>query len=428
MTIKRMDMKGKLACAVTAAWVMTASFICQGAFSAPAVQTIETVENCEAIPVEVVKRIDLPRGYHEGLFYDGKNIWVINGKKGKIWVMDTSTGSVAADIEPIADFTEGISLMPDGSYYVTDWDAKKLYRARLKDNKLVAESEIDLAPSYPAGVIWNGSELYVITWTRGMGGTKYHLLRFDGKGKLLDKIRIKNIEEPAHLAWDGKDLWITSWYSKQVYKVDLKRMKSVGVFTSPVSDATGIVWDGEYLWLTGTDGDLYRLKVGKDQKERNIVTDYSNIILETNQGKIEIKLMPKVAPKACENFVKLVESGYYNGIIFHRVIKDFMIQGGDPTGTGMGGNSVWGGTFEDEVSPDVTFNKTGLIAMANSGPKSNGSQFFITTVATPWLNMQHTIFGEVVSGYDVVKKIESVKTGANDKPATEQKIIKAYLK
>ncbi|MFA5271827.1 MAG: peptidylprolyl isomerase, partial [Candidatus Omnitrophota bacterium] len=111
------------------------------------------------------------------------------------------------------------------------------------------------------------------------------------------------------------------------------------------------------------------------------------VVLETNKGKIEIKLMPDIAPKACENFIKLVEKGYYDGIIFHRVIKNFMIQGGDPTGTGRGGNSVWGKPFEDEVSSSVAFNKPGLLAMANAGSSTNGSQFFITTIPTPWLNM-----------------------------------------
>ena len=152
------------------------------------------------------------------------------------------------------------------------------------------------------------------------------------------------------------------------------------------------------------------------------------IILETNQGIIEIKLMPDVAPKACENFIKLTEKGYYNGIIFHRVIKDFMIQTGDPTGTGRGGSSVWGSPFEDEVRADIRFDKAGLLAMANSGPNTNGSQIFITTKPTPWLNMRHTIFGEVVSGYDIVQKIENQPTGSFDKPLSEQKIIRAYFK
>jgi peptidylprolyl isomerase len=138
--------------------------------------------------------------------------------------------------------------------------------------------------------------------------------------------------------------------------------------------------------------------------------------------------MPEVAPKACENFKGLIEKDYYNGLIFHRVIKGFMIQGGDPTGTGRGGSSVWGKPFEDEFKKGVTFDRKGILAMANSGPTTNGSQFFITTIPTPWLDMHHTIFGEVVSGYDAVEKIENTPVGPGDRPVTEQKIIKAYLK
>jgi peptidylprolyl isomerase len=152
------------------------------------------------------------------------------------------------------------------------------------------------------------------------------------------------------------------------------------------------------------------------------------VVLETNRGSIVIKLFPNIAPKAVENFEGLVKKGYYNGIVFHRVIKGFMIQGGDSTGTGMGGESVWGVPFEDEVSKDILFDRQGLVAMANAGPNTNGSQFFITTVPCPWLNMRHTIFGEVIEGYDVVQKIESVQTAASDKPLSEQKIIRAYIK
>ncbi len=151
------------------------------------------------------------------------------------------------------------------------------------------------------------------------------------------------------------------------------------------------------------------------------------VILKTTQGDIKLKLFPKIAPKACENFVKLVEKGYYNGIIFHRVIKDFMIQGGDPTGSGCGGNSIWGHPFEDEFDANVGFDKQGLLAMANAGPSTNGSQFFITTVPTPWLHMHHTIFGEVAEGYEVVKKIENCETGFMDRPVQEQKILSAEV-
>ncbi len=152
------------------------------------------------------------------------------------------------------------------------------------------------------------------------------------------------------------------------------------------------------------------------------------VVLETNQGDIEIKLYLDIAPKACENFIGLIEKGYYDDIIFHRVIKGFMIQGGDPTGTGGGGESLWGKPFEDECRSEAAFDKKGILAMANAGPGTNGSQFFITTAKTPWLNMRHTIFGEVIYGYDVVEKIENTPTGAGDKPLKEQKIIKAYIK
>ncbi|CAA6806520.1 MAG: Peptidyl-prolyl cis-trans isomerase (EC [uncultured Campylobacterales bacterium] len=153
-----------------------------------------------------------------------------------------------------------------------------------------------------------------------------------------------------------------------------------------------------------------------------------NIVFETNQGNIEFKLYPDVAPKTVENFVGLCEKGYYDGVIFHRVIKDFMLQGGDPTGTGRGGESLWGGTFEDECDPKVGFDKAGLLAMANAGPDTNGSQFFITTAETAWLNGNHTIFGEVVDGYDIVETIEDTPKGAQDRPLEDQVIVKAYSK
>ncbi|MEK6190553.1 MAG: peptidylprolyl isomerase [Carnobacterium alterfunditum] len=168
--------------------------------------------------------------------------------------------------------------------------------------------------------------------------------------------------------------------------------------------------------------------------------------LKTTMGDLKIKLFPEVAPKAVENFVKLAESGYYNGIIFHRVIPDFMIQGGDPTGTGMGGESVWGSAFEDEFS-DKAFNLKGALSMANAGPGTNGSQFFIVSASqtpanmvgqleaagypaeiveaykenggTPWLDNRHTVFGQVIEGMDVVDAIQSVKRGPQDKPVND---------
>ena len=137
-----------------------------------------------------------------------------------------------------------------------------------------------------------------------------------------------------------------------------------------------------------------------------------NGTLHTNHGPIEIELYPNEAPKTVENFVKLARDGFYDGLIFHRVIPDFMIQGGDPTGTGRGGP---GYQFEDEFNEHKV--ARGALAMANAGPNTNGSQFFIVTVdAAPWLDGKHTVFGQVKSGMDVVDALEALPTDGRDRP------------
>lgn len=172
-------------------------------------------------------------------------------------------------------------------------------------------------------------------------------------------------------------------------------------------------------------------------------------VLKTNLGEIKFKLFKDLAPKTVENFTTHIKNGYYNGIIFHRVIKDFMIQGGDPTGTGMGGQSIYGAPFEDEFSPKLR-NYRGALSMANAGPNTNGSQFFIVQCdnvpdgliqqmediggeafdnecienyknigGTPHLDFRHSVFGQVVSGMDIVDKIANVKTGPADKPVED---------
>ncbi len=171
--------------------------------------------------------------------------------------------------------------------------------------------------------------------------------------------------------------------------------------------------------------------------------------MKTTMGDIKIKLFPEQAPKTVENFLGHARSGYYNGIIFHRVIPNFMIQGGDPTGTGMGGESIWGGSFEDEFVEDL-LNIRGALSMANAGPGTNGSQFFIVQAkqvetsilkqmevrgwskeqvelykqngGTPWLDGKHTVFGQVVEGMDVVDNIANVDRNMQDKPKEDVKI------
>jgi cyclophilin family peptidyl-prolyl cis-trans isomerase len=138
----------------------------------------------------------------------------------------------------------------------------------------------------------------------------------------------------------------------------------------------------------------------------------TNATMHTNHGAIAIELFDEDAPKTVENFLKLARDGFYDGVVFHRIIPDFMIQGGDPTGTGMGGP---GYTFEDEFNDHKV--ERGALAMANAGPNTNGSQFFIvTTAAAPWLDGKHTVFGRVTEGMDAVDTIEQVDTDAQDKP------------
>ena len=174
-------------------------------------------------------------------------------------------------------------------------------------------------------------------------------------------------------------------------------------------------------------------------------------IMHTTMGDIKIKLFKEQTPKTFENFTPHAKNGYYNGLIFHRVIKDFMIQGGDPNGTGMGGESIWGRSFEDEFTPEL-HNLRGALSMANAGPNTNGSQFFIVQASevpggmleqmkdlpdaypeecakaykemggTPWLDFRHTVFGQVFEGMNVVDSIADVKVGMNDKPVEDVKI------
>lgn len=176
------------------------------------------------------------------------------------------------------------------------------------------------------------------------------------------------------------------------------------------------------------------------------IKDGMKALIKTNRGDMEFVLFPDVAPKAVENFATHAKNGYYNGLIFHRVIKDFMIQGGDPTGTGCGGESIYGESFEDEFSLDAR-NYYGALSMANSGPNTNGSQFFIVQAkevpasllsqmeglkeqgfpkevidnykkvgGTPWLDFHHTVFGQLISGGDVLEDIAAVRCGMADKP------------
>jgi len=162
---------------------------------------------------------------------------------------------------------------------------------------------------------------------------------------------------------------------------------------------------------------VFTLNIFSQKKETKKMADSTTVaVIKTNMGTIEIELFAKETPKTVENFVGLANKGYYNGVIFHRVIDGFMIQGGDPTGTGRGGESFWGGKFADEFVDTLKHTSEGILSMANAGPNTNGSQFFITLVPTPWLDKHHSIFGKVINGMDVVKAIGKVAKGPQDRP------------
>lgn len=181
------------------------------------------------------------------------------------------------------------------------------------------------------------------------------------------------------------------------------------------------------------------------------------LTMQTNHGQMKFRLFPEKASKACENFITHAKEGYYNGMIFHRVIEDFMIQGGDPTGTGMGGESIWGGSFEDEFDLELR-NYRGALSMANSGPNTNGSQFFIVQAnrvpftmlaqmdqladkgfpysvtenykklgGTPWLDFKHTVFGQLYEGFEVLDEIAAVPVAPGDKPIEDVVIENIFV-
>ncbi|KAJ2768542.1 Peptidyl-prolyl cis-trans isomerase-like 1 [Coemansia nantahalensis] len=154
--------------------------------------------------------------------------------------------------------------------------------------------------------------------------------------------------------------------------------------------------------------------------------EQGNVVLETTLGAITLELYWNEAPRTCQNFYTLAQRGYYNNVAFHRIVHGFMIQGGDPTGTGRGGESIYGHKFADETTKSLKHTGAGVLSMANSGPNTNGSQFFITLAPTPHLDGKHTVFGRVLAGMGVVRDMGQVPTDKSDRPLADVKISKAY--
>jgi peptidyl-prolyl cis-trans isomerase-like 1 len=158
-----------------------------------------------------------------------------------------------------------------------------------------------------------------------------------------------------------------------------------------------------------------------------LVSRVPTVTLVTSMGNIELELYWQHSPKTVHNFVELARKGYYDNVVFHRIVRDFMIQGGDPTGTGRGGESIWGKPFPDELHPQLKHTGAGIISMANSGPDTNGSQFFITLAPAPFLDGKHSIFGRVANGMSIVQKMGNVQTTATDRPISEVKILRTEV-
>ncbi|KAG1359166.1 Peptidyl-prolyl cis-trans isomerase CYP18-1 [Cocos nucifera] len=152
-----------------------------------------------------------------------------------------------------------------------------------------------------------------------------------------------------------------------------------------------------------------------------------SVTLHTNLGDIKCEIACDEVPKTAENFLALCASSYYDGTIFHRNIKGFMIQGGDPTGTGKGGTGIWGKKFNDEIRESLKHNARGILSMANSGPNTNGSQFFITYAKQPHLNGLYTVFGRVIHGFEVLDLMEKTQTGPGDRPLAEIRLNRVTI-
>ena len=172
------------------------------------------------------------------------------------------------------------------------------------------------------------------------------------------------------------------------------------------------------LWLQAVAGGDDRRSLAEDAAPE--------VEVVTSLGSMRFMLTPQMTPATVSNFLAYVDDGFFDGLIFHRVIEGFMVQGGDPTGTGRGGASIYGGKFRDEITRELKHVGAGVLSMANSGPNTNGSQFFVTLAPTPWLDGKHAVFGRIASGMGTIKKFGMVPCDANDRPETTISVFKAY--
>ncbi len=316
------------------------------------------------------------------------------------------------------------------------------------------------ADSYPIRILQDG---HVVPFLEGEGQ-----VLVDENGRTLVPVRKVAEILGAQVSWKAETQTVTIAKGARLLLVTIGNQAIwSGGKAIPMDTAAQIIDGRTYLPLRAISENLgYRIQwdaqtrtIGFEAEARTLLSQMEApvsgdtvALMKTTAGDIKIKLLTQDAPKAVENFIGLAEKGYYNGLTFHRVIPDFMIQGGDPTGNGTGGESLWGEPFADEFS-DTAHNFRGALSMANSGPDTNGSQFFIVQLpaaslessmfptdtpanlqeaygrlgGTPWLDGKHTVFGQVYAGMDVTDRIAAVKTGIGNKPVEAVTILSVAI-
>jgi glutamine cyclotransferase len=253
----------KTALNILVAASLAAAAMPAGAEASGAGERLRYARPCRELRAVIVRQVAVPRFYHEGLCFNGKEIWLCNGDGGMIWVVDPGTGQVRSEIKPVSCFVEAVTPKGDGTYYTTEWDDKCVYLVALESDALVVKSCASVAPAHPAGAVWNGARLYVVAWERGITGTRFSILEMDGGMNVMKKVPANVVQEACQLAWDGNSLWMTSWYDRKVFRIDTASWEITGYFRSPVDKTTGIAWDGRYLWVTGTSADLYQMSLSE---------------------------------------------------------------------------------------------------------------------------------------------------------------------
>ena len=363
----------------------------------------------------------------------------------KVRLFVVATGKLKRVYDETLQASQNLQSTDTEAFKLEDFDfgrrfaiEKKYHNALLEMSKLDEEDQEEMLVDHEfvsrPNALFDASSNFLIYST--LLGIKVINIHTNKVSRMLGKI--ENTERFTHVAlYQGTT---NSSSSKTKLSSVIRSGTIKDIDSDPILFACAFKKDRFYLFSRREPEDFDDPSLGRDVfNEKPVVDDFlpdaemqgskpgSNLaesaVLHTTYGDIHVDLFPKECPKTVENFVVHSRNGYYNGVTFHRVIKGFMVQTGDPLGDGTGGESIWGREFEDEFHKDLRHDRPYTLSMANAGPNTNGSQFFITTAATPWLDNKHTVFGRVTKGMDIVYAIERVSTDDNDKPLEDIKIV-----